>query len=117
MRQARCRFFLLPLFFVLPCAGSFAQNNSDLTGIVTEQTGAVVSGARIVLTDPATGESHPTVSSGTGLYDISGLNAASYNLKVAAAGFEAYEQKGIVVDISGRSVPTSTSPSARKCRL
>jgi hypothetical protein len=100
MRQARHRFSLLPLLFLLACAGSFAQNNSDLTGIVTDQTGAVVSGARIVLTDPATGESHSTVSSGTGLYDISGLNAASYNLKVTAKGFEAYEQKGVVVDIS-----------------
>jgi len=34
------------------------------------------------------------------LYDISGLNAANYNLKITAKGFEAYEQKGVVVDIS-----------------
>ena len=55
MRQARYRFFLLPLFFVLACVGAFAQANSELTGIVTDQTGAVVAGAKIVLTDPATG--------------------------------------------------------------
>ena len=55
MRQARYRFFLLPLFFVLACAGAFAQANSDVTGIVTDQTGAVVAGAKIALTDPATG--------------------------------------------------------------
>ena len=41
-----------------------------------------------------------TVSSGTGLYDISGLNAANYNMKVTAKGFQTYEQKGIVVNIS-----------------
>ena len=45
MRQTRYRFFLLPLFFVLACAGAFAQANSDVTGIVTDQTGAVVAGA------------------------------------------------------------------------
>ena len=55
MRQARYRFFLLPLFLVLACVGVFAQANSEVTGIVTDQTGAVVSGAKIVLTDPATG--------------------------------------------------------------
>jgi len=41
MRQARNRFFLLLLFVVLACAGAFAQANSDVTGIVTDQTGAV----------------------------------------------------------------------------
>ena len=99
MRQ-RYSFLLLPLFLVLACAGAFAQANSEVTGIVTDQTGAVVSGAKITLSDPATGITKSTVSDGTGLYDIAGLNAANYNLKVAAKGFENYEQKGVVVDIS-----------------
>ena len=46
MRQARYRFFLLPLFLVLACAVSFAQANSELTGIVTDQSGAVVAGSQ-----------------------------------------------------------------------
>jgi Carboxypeptidase regulatory-like domain len=100
MRQARYRFFLLPLFLVLACAGAFAQANSEVTGIVTDQTGAVVAGAKIVLTDPGTGESHSTVSGGTGLYDIAGLNPANYNMKVSAKGFEAFAQNGIVVNVS-----------------
>jgi hypothetical protein len=100
MRQMKYRFFLLPLIFVLACAGAFAQANSDVTGIITDQTGAVVPDASITLTDPATGIVKSTVSSGTGLYDISGLNAANYNMKVTAKGFETFEQKGIVVDIS-----------------
>ena len=43
--------------FILTFAGAktFAQANSDLTGIVTDQSGAVVAGATITLTDPATG--------------------------------------------------------------
>ena len=94
------RFLLLPLLFVLTCAGAFAQANSDVTGIVTDQSGAVVAGANISLTDPATGITKTTISSGTGLYDISGLNAANYNLKATAKGFQSFEQTGIVVDIS-----------------
>ena len=94
MTRARYRFFLLPLFCALACAAAFAQANSEITGIVTDQTGAVVAGAKIVLTDPATDTTKSTLSSGTGLYEIPGLNAANYNMKVTANGFEAYEQEG-----------------------
>ena len=101
MRLANYRFILLPLFLFLACVGAFAQANSTVTGIVTDQTGAVVGGAQITLTDPATSETHKTVSGGTGLYDISGLNPATYNLKITAKGFQAYAQTGIGVTVSG----------------
>src|SRR5579863_6860639 len=100
MRQARYRYILLPLFLVLACAGAFAQANSELTGIVTDQTGAVVAGAKITLTDPATNTVKTTVSGATGLYDIPGLNPANYNMKVSAKGFENFAENGIVVNVS-----------------
>lgn len=100
MTRARYRFFLMPLFCALACAAAFAQANSSITGIVTDQTGAVVAEAKIVLTDPATNTTKSTLSSSTGLYEIAGLNAASYNMKVLANGFEAYTRTGIVVNIS-----------------
>jgi hypothetical protein len=86
--------------FAVASVGAFAQANSELTGIITDTTGAVVPGAKVVLTDPATGVDHTTVSSATGLYDIPGLNPANYNLKVTAKGFETYVQNGIVVNTS-----------------
>ena len=100
MRQAKNRFFLLPLFLLLACVGLYAQANSGLTGIVTDQTGAVVPGAQITLTDPATGFTSNTVSGATGLYVINGLNPAAYNLKVTAKGFQSFAQTGIVVNVS-----------------
>lgn len=100
MRQARYRFILLPLLFVLAGVTAFAQANSEVTGIVTDQTGAVVAGAKITLTDPATNTVKTTESGGTGLYDFSGLNPGSYNLKVAAKGFEGFAENGVVVNVS-----------------
>ncbi|HWE84634.1 MAG TPA: carboxypeptidase-like regulatory domain-containing protein [Terracidiphilus sp.] len=100
MRQPKNRFFLLPLFLVLMCVGLYAQANSELTGIVTDQTGAVVAGAAITITDPGTGSTKTAESGATGLYDFNGLNPANYNLKVTAKGFETYEQNGIVVNVS-----------------
>lgn len=91
---------LLASILALPGPVAFAQANSELTGIVTDQTGAVIAGARIVLADPATGISETTRSGSTGLFDISGLNPAKYNLKVSANGFESYVQNSISVNVS-----------------
>ena len=71
-----------------------------MTGIITDQSGAVVAGAKVVLTDPATGTTKTTTSSETGLYEIAGLNAANYNLTVTAKGFQTFVQNGIVVNVS-----------------
>ncbi|MDE3188029.1 MAG: TonB-dependent receptor [Acidobacteriota bacterium] len=100
MRQMRYRFFLLPLIFVLACVGAFAQANSEITGIVTDQTGAVVPDATIVITSTTTGFTKSTVSGPTGLYDIPGLNPSTYNMKVTAKGFQSFAQTGIVVNVS-----------------
>jgi hypothetical protein len=100
MRQPIYKFLQLPLFCALTCVAAFSQANSTVTGIVTDQTGATVAGAKIVLTDPAIGITKSTESSSTGLYEIAGLNAANYNLKVTAKGFEEFAQNGIVVNIS-----------------
>ncbi len=100
MKSAKCRLLTLALLFVLTCAGACAQANSELTGIVTDQSGAVVAGAQVELTDPATGIVRSTVSSTSGLYEIGALNAGSYNLKVTSPGFQTFLQTGIVIDIS-----------------
>ncbi len=101
MRQARYRFFLLPLFLVLACVGAFAQANSEVTGIITDQTGAVVAGAKITLTNTGTQSTNTSESGATGLYEFAGLNPGSYNLKVSAKGFETFRQNNIQVYVSG----------------
>lgn len=82
------------------CVGALAQANSNITGIVTDQTGAIVPGATITLSDTATGTEKATVSSDTGLYEIAGLNPSAYNMKVSVKGFHTFEKKGIVVNVS-----------------
>jgi Carboxypeptidase regulatory-like domain len=100
MRQMTHRFFLLPLLFVMAGVFAFAQANSSLTGIVTDQSGAVVAGAKVVLTNPGTGAATTTETGATGLYTLPGLNPANYNLKITAKGFETYIQNGVVVNVS-----------------
>ena len=115
IRHGWYKLFLLPLIFAVAGAVALAQANSELTGIVTDQTGAVVPDAKIVLTDPATGFSKTTTSGATGLYDISGLNPANYNMKVLAKGFESFAQNGIVVNVSSSVDASSFSFFNRSC--
>src|ERR1035437_3429421 len=100
MRRARYKFFLLPLFFMLACIACIAQANSEIDGIVTDQTGAAIPNVHIILTDPATRTVHTAESSSTGLYALPGLNPATYNLKATAQGFQAYVQNCLVLNIS-----------------
>src|SRR6476646_1914006 len=99
-KRTSYRFLLLPLLFALACVGLHAQANSNITGIVSDQSGAVIPGAKIVLTDPATGATKVTETGETGLYEIAGLNAAKYNMTVTAKGFQTFVQNGIVVNVS-----------------
>ena len=92
--------FSIFLFLALTRVDAFAQANSAVTGIITDQTGAVVSGANIQVTEQATGIARITTSNDAGLYEIGGLNAGKYNMTVTAKGFETYTQKAIVVNIS-----------------
>src|SRR3569833_1648362 len=93
-------FLLLPLMFALACTQLFAQANSNITGIVSDQSGAVIAGANITLTDLTTGATKATTSSETGLYDLPALNAGTYNMTVTTKGFQTFVQNGIVVNVS-----------------
>ena len=93
-------FLLLLLGLALSCAGAYAQENAELSGNVTDPSGAVVPGATITITNIATGESRSSASNGAGLYDFSGLNHGTYNLKVEAQGFKQYQQTGLVLNVA-----------------
>jgi Carboxypeptidase regulatory-like domain len=99
-RRTYLRFVLLPLLFALTCVGAFAQANSNITGLVTDQSGAAIPGAKLVLTDSATGATKNTISGDTGLYEFAALNAGTYSLSVSAKGFQTFNQTGIVVNVS-----------------
>ncbi|MGC2499987.1 MAG: carboxypeptidase regulatory-like domain-containing protein, partial [Acidobacteriaceae bacterium] len=89
-----CGLFLI---FSIP---AMAQENADLSGAVTDPSGAVVANATVTLTNVATGEVRHGVTNGAGLYDLPALHIGSYTLKVTASGFQAYEKTGIVMNVA-----------------
>jgi len=61
------------LAMLLLCTTAWTQGTSTINGTVTDPSGAVVGGARIVATEIETGLIRETVSKGNGLYLLPSL--------------------------------------------
>src|ERR1700675_2392189 len=93
-------YFALTLVVLLLCTGAFAQGAGELTGLVTDTTGAVVSGVEVKLTNTATGEVRTTVTTPTGNYTFPALPiVGTYTLEVGSKGFKSTKVQNIIVSV------------------
>ncbi len=69
----------------------------SIYGTVTDATGAAVPGAKIVVTDTNKGTSSTITSNESGEYSAKNLIPDVYSVRVEAAGFKAYESRGLQV--------------------
>jgi hypothetical protein len=100
MRQARYRFIVVLTLLLFAGLAVRAQQNSEIVGTVTDQTGAAVPGASLTLTQKETGFVYTSVSNSTGGFQFPGLNVGTYDLKATAKGFEAYTRAGLTLNVS-----------------
>ena len=78
----------LVLFVGLGLTTAHAQYRTSIQGVVTDSTGAVVPGATLTLTNPATNEEQVRTSDDAGVYNFNALAAASFRLEVEQKGFQ-----------------------------
>ena len=96
--------FALSLMNVIVLAQS---DRGTITGRVTDNTGAAVAGASVVVTNIATGVNNTGITNGEGLYTIPALTVGTYKLKVERSGFKSAEVSGIAITVGstiGRDV-------------
>jgi hypothetical protein len=89
--------FLLALL-LSPCA-VLAQSTGSIQGIVTDATGAVVPGAKIVVHNDQTGEERTTQSDSAGAYLAASLPLGGYRVTVSASGMQAMTVTGLVLEV------------------
>src|SRR5579872_5748050 len=82
-----CAVWIIVMF---PTAAFGQSDKSSIGGFVTDQSGAVVSNAKITLTNEATRESYPATTDSQGHYTVTNLTAGEYTLTVEASGFKKY---------------------------
>src|SRR6266700_1186155 len=92
---------LYRLFSLLWLVGSiWAQSTptTNLSGTVTDPTGAVIVSASLELTNIGTHWSHKTASDSQGRFQFSLVPPGAYDLSVDAKGFATVHQEGIRLD-------------------
>jgi hypothetical protein len=78
---------------------SFAQGTVTIYGTVTDPSGAAIGGAKVTVTNEATGLARDTVSAANGNYVVPDLSVGLYRLHVSASGFKGYVQNAIQVQV------------------
>jgi hypothetical protein len=94
----KCRFLTLAITCLLvlaPLASNAQTAVTALHGTVTDQSGAVVPGAHVTITDPDTGAKAERVTDGRGNYDFEQITPGKYTIFVEAAGFRSQKQIGV----------------------
>jgi hypothetical protein len=87
--------FALAMLLVT-ASGSFAQNGSNIAGVVKDSTGAVLPGVTVEASSPALIEKVRTVvTDGAGQYKIVDVRPGTYTVTFTLAGFNTVKRDGI----------------------
>src|SRR6187549_1527760 len=89
----RTKTFLSSLlcFFLFVSIPGFSQtsSNASLTGVVSDQSGALIPGVTVTITKTDTGVTSSTVTNEAGVYTLPGLQPGSgYTVSAALPGFQ-----------------------------
>jgi hypothetical protein len=85
MRRLAC----VLIVFLFSCVPGFAQTgNATLSGRVTDQSKALIVGARVVVTNVDTNVSRETKTNGDGYYTVGSLPPGPYKVEIDKTGFE-----------------------------
>src|SRR4051794_18242495 len=85
---------------IMPAAVSFAQvGDAELSGIVTDPSGAPVAAAKLSLINEESGVNRALVTDPEGRYRFPALAPGRYSLKTEAPGFRSSSLTGIVLNV------------------
>jgi hypothetical protein len=99
------KFFRAGFVIAVAVLGSVAvlpaqTSQGRILGTVIDQSGAVVVGAKIAVTNTATNITRNLISNSAGEYVASNLEAGVYKVSAAASGFKKVESTSVVVEVS-----------------
>jgi hypothetical protein len=77
-----------------------AQASAGITGTITDPSGAVISNAKVTITNEETSVANKTISGSAGTYSFKGLLPGKYTVAVDDPGFKKEVQRGINIDVS-----------------
>jgi hypothetical protein len=103
-RSLRILRFLSFGLVLLITGGLFGQTLATVQGEITDQSGAVVPGATVTVTNTATSVSQTTKTDSSGAYRIPALPIGTYDVEVQASGLERQRAKSLVLEVGRTAV-------------
>jgi outer membrane receptor protein involved in Fe transport len=94
-RTRFARVLLCAVVLVFSAIGWAQVTTATLGGTVTDPTGAITPGARVVVTQQETGAASTKVTGTDGEFQFDFLRVGTYTITIEAQGFKRYEVKGI----------------------
>ena len=88
----------LCLFLFLAIGLTWASIAGSISGLVTDSSGAVVAGAKVIATDTQTGVQTTVTTDAKGFYSLPALPVGTYDLQVSQIGFKSFDQTGLVIN-------------------
>lgn len=86
-------------------------DTGSISGTVKDQSGAVIPGAKVTLTNEGTNVSRSVDTDASGFYVFSPVRVGSYTVSASQTGFSTVEQRSVAVNIQQNSVvPFTLNP-------
>ena len=106
---------VLTIIMSLSAAPAFSQiSTATISGVVEDNTGAVIPGATVQLTQTQTNATAQAVSDDRGAFLFPALAIGPYSMKVTASGFGDYQQTNIVLDLLGQGGDAANPAGSRE---
>ncbi|MSV27176.1 MAG: TonB-dependent receptor [Bryobacterales bacterium] len=104
MKRILTVLFIAFMGTVVTATDGLAQATAQISGAARDQSGAVLPGVEVTVTQTSTGVIRTTVSNETGAYALPNLALGPYRLEASLPGFRAFVQTGIVLQVSSNPV-------------
>src|SRR5437870_4718937 len=80
-------------------AGGMAQTTAKMSGVITDNTGAVLPGAQVVVTNAETGIARTLTADERGRFVAAQLPPGPYQVAATMSGFETLIRRGITLAV------------------
>jgi len=87
------------LLLTMSTVVGFAQTSGEISGLVTDPSGAAVSGATVTITSKATQATRNVTTNNEGLYSFPSLGPGLYELKVEQSGFKTVRLDNVKIEV------------------
>lgn len=99
----RTRMFAMLVLFLCLAGLASAQTLGEISGEVRDPSGAVIGGAKVILTNVATNAVREAVTNDSGIYSFPALTPGTYQMRVEREGFKAVSRANVEVQVQQNS--------------